>query len=76
MPGNRGQCDIVNIHMPNTSDNIYIYRSVLCVSRHEVPMSAEHVLFCLGDWSFTLEDEGHQNARGGLWGPGGRRHAQ
>eukprot|EP00959_Pyramimonas_sp_CCMP1952_P449276 9407246-Pyramimonas_sp.AAC.1 len=71
MTGPHGQCNIVNVHMPNTPDNINLFKTVLRVPRREVPMPAEHVTALLGDWNFTLEGEGRQKAHGGLRSPGG-----
>eukprot|EP00959_Pyramimonas_sp_CCMP1952_P287953 6021732-Pyramimonas_sp.AAC.2 len=46
--GPHGQCNIVNIHLRNASNNMGLYRYVLRVIRREVPMSAEHAAVLLG----------------------------
>eukprot|EP00959_Pyramimonas_sp_CCMP1952_P119609 2501239-Pyramimonas_sp.AAC.1 len=58
MAGPHGQCNIVNVHVPSTSDNINMYLTVLRGLRREALVSAEVFVFLLGDWNLTWKVRG------------------
>eukprot|EP00959_Pyramimonas_sp_CCMP1952_P091521 1916039-Pyramimonas_sp.AAC.1 len=73
MSGSHGQCNVVNIHVPNTSDNINTCRSVVRAMRWEVPMSAEHVMifFWAGILSWRVRGVKERAAGSGVKGVAG-----
>eukprot|EP00959_Pyramimonas_sp_CCMP1952_P129037 2698428-Pyramimonas_sp.AAC.1 len=53
-----GDLVIVNVHVPNTSDPVAMYRGCLCVIQAFLPLAAHTMCLIAGDWNFMEVEEG------------------
>eukprot|EP00959_Pyramimonas_sp_CCMP1952_P258516 5403739-Pyramimonas_sp.AAC.1 len=64
LSGRSGSLCIIDVHMPNTNEQIGTYRRALSSLCERLPPAASCHAIVLGDWNFALSAEGRLRADG------------